>query len=275
MTAPLAVGMALCIAKLSYDPLPMVLGYLLLLGIGLFIYMVRAISHYDSWLRDNYADLEHKEVWQSFMILAAILLMTGIYAFGFEWPAYDHIVQVNNIVLVCYLLWRVETLSDLSIQKLPGSEVAPPIPEQGLPIPAYAPISVPGCEVTSPDNVRTSPAQDLTLLLQKYCIDAQLYLQHDLTIIQLAKAIGTNRLYLSQYFSSRGMNYNAYINDLRINHFIRLYREAVAAQRSFAIKQLAHESGYRSYNTFSDAFKRKMGLPVTAWMKAASERGQS
>jgi AraC-like DNA-binding protein len=71
------------------------------------------------------------------------------------------------------------------------------------------------------------------------------------------------------------MNYNAYINDLRINHFIRLYSEAVAAQRSFAIKQLAHESGYRSYNTFSDAFKRKTGLPVTAWMKAASERGQS
>jgi AraC-like DNA-binding protein len=112
-------------------------------------------------------------------------------------------------------------------------------------------------------------------LLQKYCIDAQLYLQHDLTIIQLAKAIGTNRLYLSQYFSSRGMNYNAYINDLRINHFIRLWREAVAAQRSFAIKQLAHESGYRSYNTFSDAFKRKMGLSVTAWIKAASEPGQS
>ena len=32
---------------------------------------------------------------------------------------------------------------------------------------------------------------------------------------------------------------------------------------------------YRSYNTFSDAFKRKMGLPVTAWIKAASEPGQS
>ena len=237
--------------------------------------MVHEVRRYGRWLRDNYADLEHKEVWQSLVVLAILLLVFGIYSFAFNSMIREYIVQVNNMILICYLLWRVETLSDLSIQKLPGSEVAPPIPEQGLPIPAYAPISVPGCEVTSPDNVRTSPAQDLTLLLQKYCIDAQLYLQHDLTIIQLAKAIGTNRLYLSQYFSSQGMNYNAYINDLRINHFIRLYREAVAAQRSFAIKQLAHESGYRSYNTFSDAFKRKTGLPVTAWMKAASERGQS
>ena len=275
IVAPPIVVLAVGFACRSLALLPLLYVYYLLLGSGLIIYMVHEVRRYGRWLRDNYADLEHKEVWQSLVVLAILLLVFGIYSFAFNSMIREYIVQVNNMILICYLLWRVETLSDLSIQKLPGSEVAPPIPEQGLPIPAYAPISVPGCEVTSPDNVRTSPAQDLTLLLQKYCIDAQLYLQHDLTIIQLAKAIGTNRLYLSQYFSSQGMNYNAYINDLRINHFIRLYREAVAAQRSFAIKQLAHESGYRSYNTFSDAFKRKTGLPVTAWMKAASERGQS
>ena len=275
IVAPPIVVLAVGFASRSLALLPLLYVYYLLLGSGLIIYMVHEVRRYGRWLRDNYADLEHKEVWQSLVVLAILLLVFGIYSFAFNSMIREYIVQVNNMILICYLLWRVETLSDLSIQKLPGSEVAPPIPEQGLPIPDYAPISVPGCEVTSPDNVRTSPTQDLTLLLQKYCIDAQLYLQHDLTIIQLSKAIGTNRLYLSQYFSSRGMNYNAYINDLRINHFIRLYREAVAAQRSFAIKQLAHESGYRSYNTFSDAFKRKTGLPVTAWMKAASERGQS
>ena len=84
--------------------------------------------------------------------------------------------------------------------------------------------------------------------------------------------IGTNRYYLSQYFSSQGMNYNTYINELRINHFISLYREAVAAQRSFTAQQLAMESGYRSYNTFSDAFKRRTGQSVTAWMRAMSDK---
>ena len=29
--------------------------------------MVCAIRTYGHWLRDNYADLEHKEVWQSFV----------------------------------------------------------------------------------------------------------------------------------------------------------------------------------------------------------------
>ena len=246
MTAPLAVGMALCIAKQSYDPLPMVLGYLLLLGIGLLTYMIRAIRQYDCWLRDNYADLEHKEVRQSFVVLAAILLMTGIYAFGFEWPAYDHVVQVNNIVLICYLLWRVETLSDLSISQSSVNEEM----------------------VTTEEQVTHN---DLGPFLQKYCIDTQLYLQHDLTITQLAQAIGTNRFYLSKYFSRQGITYNAYINDLRIRHFISLYRKAVADLHPFTAQQLAHDSGYRSYSTFSLAFKQRMGLSVTVWMRDSAD----
>ena len=246
MTAPLAVGMALCIAKQSYDPLPMVLGYLLLRGIGLLTYMIRAIRQYDCWLRDNYADLEHKEVRQSFVVLAAILLMTGIYAFGFEWPAYDLVVQVNNIVFICYLLWRVETLSDLSISQSSVNEELVTTEEQVTP-------------------------NDLDPFLQKYCIDTQLYLHHDLTITQLAQAIGTNRFYLSQYFSRQGITYNAYINDLRIRHFISLYRKAVDELRPLTAQQLAHDSGYRSYSTFSLAFKQRMGLSVTVWMRDSAE----
>ena len=66
--------------------------------------------------------------------------------------------------------------------------------------------------------------------------------------------------------SRQDTTYNAYINDLRINHFIRLYREAVDNQRLFTTKQLAHSSGYRSYSTFTLAFKQRMGKNVTAWI---------
>ena len=62
------------------------------------------------------------------------------------------------------------------------------------------------------------------------------------------------------------MTYNTYINDLRISHFISLYHEAVAARRNFTANKLANESGYRSYSTFSMAFKQRMGVSVTAWM---------
>ena len=108
-------------------------------------------------------------------------------------------------------------------------------------------------------------------LLKKHCEKGQLYLQHDLTLAQLASAIGTNRYYLSQYFAQQGLTYNAYINGLRVNHFMNLYREAAADKRIVTAQQLALGSGYRSYSTFSAAFKQNVGKTVTAWIHDVSE----
>jgi len=237
------VIMAWCVVSRSDALIEMIRFYLLLLGIGVTVYMVHAVRQYGRWLRDNFADLEHKEVWMSFVVLAIILLVFGIYALGINSMTYLFIVQICNIVLICYLLWRVETLSDLSTPQSQDVNEEMPITEE------------------------KTTNKDLGPLLQKCCIDTQLYLQHDLTIIQLAKAIGTNRTYLSQYFVSLDTTYNAYINNLRINHFVSLYREAVATRRPFSAKQLASDSGYRSYSTFALAFKQRMGQSVTAWMR--------
>ena len=219
--------------------------------------MIRAIRQYGRWLRDNYADLEHKEVWQGFVVLTIILLIYAIYSLDVGELTYEYAMEVINIVLICYLLWRVETLSDLSTS-----------------------VNDPKEETVTMENMEDSDyplsiRNNIGSLLQQHCIDTQLYLQHDLNKSQLAKAIGTNCFYLSQYFSNQGTTYNAYINDLRIKHFVSLYHEAVDSQRSIIAQQLALESGYRSYNTFRDAFKRKTGQSVTAWMKAASKREQS
>ena len=257
MLAPPIAGMAWSVISRSDALMPLIRIYFLLLSIGLIIYMVREVRRYRRWLRDNYADLEHKEVWQSFLVLAVIFIASDFYVGGYGLPVYEYVSQALAIVLICYLLWRVETLSDLSMSTNDEEE-----------------------EFVTTENVEDNDLplsihNSIELLLQQHCIDKQLYLQHELNLLKLAKAIGTNRSYLSQYFSSIGINYNAYINDLRINHFVSLYHEAVASQRSITAQQLALESGYRSYNTFREAFKRKTGQSVTVWMKAASEQEQS
>ena len=251
MFAPLIVGNAMCVATRSYDLAPLLYLYALLVCIGFIIYMVRETRRYGRWLRDNFADLEHKEVWHSFMVLAGILMGFSLYAFELQGLFFKCAAQMNVIILTLFLLWRVETLSDLTIQKDSGDEIAP----------------LSGDEVTSPDNLKTSQPHNLTSLLQQHCIDTQLYLQHDLTLMQLARTIGTNRYYLSRYFSQHGTTYNAYINGLRIDYFINLYRTAAADKQSFTVKQLAEDSGYRNYATFSSAFKQRMGKNVTAWMQ--------
>ena len=248
MMAPIVAAGVCDVAARSYAPLPMIYVYSLLMCIALIIYMVRETRQYGRWLRDNFADLEHKEVWQSFMVLAIMLLVFVIYAFTNEGLTYLYAMQVIVAVLVCYLLWRVETLSDLSIPVNDAKE------------------ETDATEDVEDNDLSLSMRNNIGLLLQKHCIDEQLYLQHDLNLLQLAKAIGTNRFYLSQYFSCQGTTYNTYINNLRINHFVSLYQEAIATHHPFNAQQLASKSGYRSYSTFRHVFKLQMGQNVREWM---------
>ena len=239
MISPLVVGALVCIVTRSYTLVPWLRLYFLPMGIGITVYMVREVRRYGRWLRDNYADLEHKEVWQSFVVLAVVVLMFGYYVSGDSGMAYEYTIQICGLLLIGFLLWRVETLQDLTItQPVVSEEIAGPVPD------------------------------DIERLLRERCEATQLYLQRDLTVSQLAQGLGINRFYLSQYFSRKDTTYNTYINELRIAHFERLYREAVSAQRPVSAKQLAARSGYRSYSTFSLAFKQRTGLSVTAWMNA-------
>ena len=236
MMAPIIAGNAWDLATRSYALLPMIYGYYLLMCVGLILYMIRASRQYGRWLRDNFSDLEHKEVWQSFVVLAAMLLMFAIYALANESRTYVYAMLVVCTVLIGYLLWRVETLSDLSDT------------------------------VSRKTRTFRTIAGNIGPLLKQHCEEPQLYLQYDISLAQLATQIGVNRSYLSKHFASQGITYNAYINGLRIQHFVKLYREAVATHQPVTAQQLAYQSGFRNYNTFSAAFKRMMGMNTTEWM---------
>ena len=257
MMAPLVLGLAWCIVSRSDDLLPVLYAYFLLMWVGLIIYMIRAIRQYRCWLRDNYADLEHKEVWQSFVVFAIILLGYAIYLLDIGELLYEYVMEVINIVLICYLLWRVETLSDLSIAESDAEEetdTTEKVEDNDLSI----------------RNRSTSAAllaKNIGPLLKQHCEEPQLYLQYDISISQLASLIGINRSYLSKHFALQGITYNAYINGLRIQHFIKLYHEAAATHQPVTAQQLAYLSGFRNYNTFSAAFKQMKGMTATEWMQ--------
>jgi AraC-like DNA-binding protein len=239
MVAPLIAGNVWGIAACSYALLPVLFVYFLLMWLGLIIYMVREVRRYGRWLRDNYADLEHKEVWQSFVVLAIILLVYAIYSLDVGELIYEYALDVIIIVLVSYLLWRVETLSDLTLSQSNHDR-------------------------STSDSLL---AKNIGPLLKQHCEDTQLYLQHDISLSQLATLIGINRSYLSKHFALQGITYNAYINGLRIQHFINLYHESAATHQPVSAQQLAYQSGFRNYKTFNAAFKKIMEMTATEWMQ--------
>ena len=220
--------------------------YGLFLVMAFIVYMVVAVRQYGRWLRDNYADLEHKEVWISLTLLIALMILITSFEYTDNYVM-NTIVHLIGFPLAGLLLWRVETLKDLSTDSLA------PHPDQ--------------TDVCLSENPSTKGgATHIGQLLAKHCEDTQLYLQTDLTMQQLSVAVGVNRYYLSQYFASQGTSYYEYIHNLRIRHFIARYRELAAAQKPIVAQQLAQESGYHSYSTFSTAFKQRLHKSVTAWI---------
>ena len=155
----------------------------------LMLYLFFAVRRYGRWLRDNYADLEHKEVRQSILILALFLLFFVMYSStNEEGSVLIYLLQIDCIIIAALLLWRVETLQQLN-EEAPGEDASP----------AAEP-----AEDTQKATASPAIRANIGPLLKKHCEDGQLYLQSDLTLAQLAQAVGTNRYYLSQHFAQQG-----------------------------------------------------------------------
>ena len=227
--------------------------YMRFVCICFIIYYVYALWQYNRWLHDNFADLQHKEVWQSLVFIACILFAYSAYSLWFFFGmTSEFLAQVNTFIMIGFILWRVETL-----QKLETYEED--IEKQG---------DAETITLANEDSKATAYLPDsIGKLLKERCEDTQLYLQHELTLQQLSLAIGTNRTYLGAYFAQQGITYNAYINRLRVEHFVRLYNEAKDSTQPITAKKLAQQSGFHSYITFSAAFKKFIGTTVTEWMK--------
>ena len=76
-------------------------------------YYIYALWRYNRWLLDNYADLEHKEVWQSLVFVLVFLALYVVYTSNAGELLREYLSQVITFVIITFLLWRAETLQEL------------------------------------------------------------------------------------------------------------------------------------------------------------------
>jgi hypothetical protein len=77
------------------------------------VYYIIALRQYERWLLDNYADLEHKEVWQSMVFIIVLLAVYMVYTSNAGELVREYLSQIITLVTIAFLLWRVETLQKL------------------------------------------------------------------------------------------------------------------------------------------------------------------
>ena len=76
-----------------------------------------ALRQYGRWLLDNYADLDRKEVWQSMVFAVVLLAVYAVYTSNAGEMMREYLSQVITIVIIAFLLWRMETLQELKSEE--------------------------------------------------------------------------------------------------------------------------------------------------------------
>ncbi len=112
------------------------------------------------------------------------------------------------------------------------------------------------------ESDKTSIAKKLQQLMK----NDRLYLQPDLNLQELAQHLQINAVLVSATINQIfNQNFNDYINGLRIEEFIRLYKEDV--NNKYTLLSIALDSGFNSKATFNRAFKKIKGSSPMEYFK--------
>lgn len=97
--------------------------------------------------------------------------------------------------------------------------------------------------------------------------EQQFFLNLDCNLRSMAKKVRTNATYLSKIINThKDKSFNDYINDLRIEYVLKRLKND-RKFRSFSIKSMAYEIGYKSDNSFVKHFKLKTGLNPSYYIR--------
>ena len=121
------------------------------------------------------------------------------------------------------------------------------------------------------DEDSTSPIKDekINELLDKLdkLKDSGYFLRQDSSLYNTAKKLKTNTSYLSSVINNTmDTNFNRFVNDIRMDYII-LELKNNKRMRSYSVKGIAEEIGYKSADSFSKYFKESTGLTPSAYVR--------
>ncbi|WP_430411392.1 helix-turn-helix domain-containing protein [Kordia sp.] len=97
------------------------------------------------------------------------------------------------------------------------------------------------------------------------------YLTNQISLKDVAKIVDTNSKYLSKIINShRNKNFASYINDLRIDYFVRQIQKD-STYRKYTIRAIAEDIGFSNPEGFSRAFQKKTGLKPSYFIRKIIE----
>lgn len=105
----------------------------------------------------------------------------------------------------------------------------------------------------------------IMLAIHEYITDKKAYMEPDLNIWDVARALCTNRTYISSAINKEtGMNFNVYVNKVRIEAALKTMN---GKKGDYNIREIFTSCGFNSMSTFYRYFKAQTGQSPLEYMK--------
>jgi len=201
------------------------------------------MKRYLSYVRKNYSNIDDIDVsWLKPVFLFAIISqLAWLFTSLFATVTTDIIYYVSAILLWLMVLHYSWNFRPIVVEK----------------------------EIERPQVLHRNPSSAIVEgVLERMVEEQQLFLVKNLTLTDLAAAMGTNRTYVSNYLSQvRGQTFYDYINQIRIEKkSVPLLRE----HPEYTLDYVANESGFASISTFRRAFLKLTGKTPRQFIAAAT-----
>jgi len=121
------------------------------------------------------------------------------------------------------------------------------------------------------EMIESSPIKDEKVqeLLKKLenLKESGYFLRQDSSLYNTAKKLKTNTSYLSSVINNTmGTNFNRFVNDIRMDYII-LELKNNKRMRSYSVKGISEEIGYKSADSFTKYFRESTGLSPSAFIR--------
>ena len=258
---------ALVLFAITASPViyPVVQIFTLTASTALLVYLEYSIKRHTAMLRNNVGNLEYFDLRWSSILIIVLFVVQLLWAFEsvsqLTWFSAS-VTDRNLLFDTCYCFLAIVFVVFVT-RKIIQQQVFVISPEENES--AESEVLEEGIPTTDTRNhyhkVLLHNNIDKIMREEKY------YLETDLTLLKLAKYLGTNRQYLSNYINQeKHKTFYDYINDFRLEEAERLL-DSKNDNKACSMEEIATLSGYNSYTTFLRSFKKKNGQSPTYYLK--------
>ena len=253
---PYAIALAVYLTSNSVVAYYGIIGFGGIHAIGIISYGFVAINHYNKELQDNFSNAGQYSInWLRYMLLLYIgLAITWTMATFNDSHIMATIYNLMCVVifaLLYYFVYRQENM----VEALATSNT-----EDAARKPTNSP------EDNSADSAESNSQPNYLFAdrLESVFSKGKIYLNATLTLNDLARELGTNRTYLSNYLNQQlHTTFYEYVNQWRVRRAKELLRA-----NSLPLEDIALQSGFNSMSSFRRYFIAHTGMSPLEYRKA-------